>query len=219
MRAGAHAQTLHERSFRNLVLPHLQLDELRTWLRSHTQVRLSLGRHRSAHEVHSGAASGSEDPPHCLPAYPSRARTVGRLSVCRSSPAMASMRTSTPSPLILGIGSRKLGARGNSGRWRQACSMARVMKHYQRRRVGASQTGGPAGIQPHLHRVLASFGLFWTSEHGLYRAGESDAASWCGSLGTTHLGHCVADSPFTSPSTVGYCPTRWWIIRTSLPIA
>jgi transposase-like protein len=38
VRAGTHAQTLHERSFRNLVLPHLQLDELRTRLRSHTQV-------------------------------------------------------------------------------------------------------------------------------------------------------------------------------------
>jgi transposase-like protein len=38
VRAGAHAQTLHERSFRNLVLPHLQWDELRTRLRSRTQV-------------------------------------------------------------------------------------------------------------------------------------------------------------------------------------
>src|SRR5713226_6043312 len=28
-RAGEYAQTLHERSFRNLWLPHLQLDELR----------------------------------------------------------------------------------------------------------------------------------------------------------------------------------------------
>jgi len=37
-RAGEHAQTLHERSFCNLQLPHLQLDELRTRLRSHTQV-------------------------------------------------------------------------------------------------------------------------------------------------------------------------------------
>jgi hypothetical protein len=33
-----HAQTLHERSFCNLWLPHLQLDELRTRLRSCTQV-------------------------------------------------------------------------------------------------------------------------------------------------------------------------------------
>jgi IS1 family transposase len=37
-RAGQHAQTLHERSFRTLWLPHLQLDELRTRLRSYKQV-------------------------------------------------------------------------------------------------------------------------------------------------------------------------------------
>jgi IS1 family transposase len=37
-RAGQHAQTLHERCFRNLHLPHLQLDELRTRLRSARQV-------------------------------------------------------------------------------------------------------------------------------------------------------------------------------------
>jgi hypothetical protein len=33
-----HAQTLHERTFRTLQLPHLQLDELRTRLRCSTQV-------------------------------------------------------------------------------------------------------------------------------------------------------------------------------------
>jgi transposase-like protein len=37
-RAGEHAQILHERSFRTLQLPHLQLDELRTRLRCSTQV-------------------------------------------------------------------------------------------------------------------------------------------------------------------------------------
>jgi len=37
-RAGEHAHTLHERCFRNLYLPHLQLDELRTRLRSATQI-------------------------------------------------------------------------------------------------------------------------------------------------------------------------------------
>ncbi len=37
-RAGEHAQALHERSFRHLWLPHLQLDELRTRLRSSQQV-------------------------------------------------------------------------------------------------------------------------------------------------------------------------------------
>jgi len=38
-RAGSHAQRLHERSFCHLWLPHIQLDELRTRLRSHTQVQ------------------------------------------------------------------------------------------------------------------------------------------------------------------------------------
>src|SRR5437588_8289996 len=37
-RAGEHAQTLHTHYFSNLRLPHLQLDELRTRLRSSTQV-------------------------------------------------------------------------------------------------------------------------------------------------------------------------------------
>jgi transposase-like protein len=37
-RAGEHAQTLHEHSFCNLHLPHIQLDELRTRLRCATQV-------------------------------------------------------------------------------------------------------------------------------------------------------------------------------------
>jgi transposase-like protein/IS1 family transposase len=37
-RAGEHSQTLHKHSFSNLQLPHVQLDELRTRLRSCTQV-------------------------------------------------------------------------------------------------------------------------------------------------------------------------------------
>jgi transposase-like protein len=37
-RAGEHAQALHEHYFCNLQLPHLQLDELRTRLRSYQQV-------------------------------------------------------------------------------------------------------------------------------------------------------------------------------------
>jgi IS1 family transposase/transposase-like protein len=37
-RAGLHAQSLHEHSFRSLRIPHLQLDELRTRLRSATSV-------------------------------------------------------------------------------------------------------------------------------------------------------------------------------------
>jgi hypothetical protein len=52
--AGEHAQALHERTFSTLRLPHLQLDELRTRLRSANQIRLSLAGHRSAHQDCSG---------------------------------------------------------------------------------------------------------------------------------------------------------------------
>jgi transposase-like protein/IS1 family transposase len=38
LRAGEHAQALHERCFRNLHIPHLQLDELRTRLRSANKI-------------------------------------------------------------------------------------------------------------------------------------------------------------------------------------
>jgi hypothetical protein len=48
-RAGKHAETFHERCFRNLHIPHLQLDEIRTRLRRSTQVRLSVAGHRSSH--------------------------------------------------------------------------------------------------------------------------------------------------------------------------
>jgi hypothetical protein len=37
-RSGEHAQTLHEHVFCHLHLPYLQLDELRTRLRSHSRV-------------------------------------------------------------------------------------------------------------------------------------------------------------------------------------
>ena len=38
LRAGEHARALHERSFHNLHIPHLQLDELRTRLRNAKQI-------------------------------------------------------------------------------------------------------------------------------------------------------------------------------------
>ena len=60
-RAGGHAQCLHERSFRHLWLPHLQLDELRTRLRSAKQIRLSVAGHRSPHQDNSCT---SPRPPH-----------------------------------------------------------------------------------------------------------------------------------------------------------
>ena len=85
-RAGVHSATLHDRWFRHLQLPHLQLDELRTRLRSRVQVLwlwlaldpqtklipvLHLGTrtqhiaHRVVHELRQRLAPG------CLPVFTS----------------------------------------------------------------------------------------------------------------------------------------------------
>src|SRR5262249_12702292 len=87
-RAGRHAELFHEHSFRNLHLPHLQLDEIRTRLRCSTQVRLSVAGHRCSHQACARAVSG---PPHATrgaSAHPLPATAPGRLSASPCSPAM-----------------------------------------------------------------------------------------------------------------------------------
>jgi hypothetical protein len=118
-RALEHAQILHERCFRHLWLPHLQLDELRTRLRSYQHVLwlaidpctkilpvLQLGPRTQnvAHRVI-----------HSLQQIP------GRLSACRSSPVMALICTFMPSQPILASGLRwfREGGMCASGRWRR----------------------------------------------------------------------------------------------------
>ncbi len=85
-RAGAHSATLHDRFFQNLTLPHLQLDELRTHLRSHVHAlrlwvvvdpltkiipvlqlgaRTQAAAHAVVHELHGRLAE------YCLPLFTS----------------------------------------------------------------------------------------------------------------------------------------------------
>ena len=76
-RAGGHAEILHERCFRNLQIPHLQLDELRTRLRCATQVRLSVAGHRSWHEAASCAPARPPHPTHGPSGHPFPATDPG----------------------------------------------------------------------------------------------------------------------------------------------
>jgi hypothetical protein len=87
-RAGEHAQALHERSLRNLWLPHLQLDELRTRLRSSSQVRLSLAGHRSPLETSSCLACGTPHATVGAHGHSLLAVHPGRLAAFRSSAVM-----------------------------------------------------------------------------------------------------------------------------------
>src|SRR2546421_12880036 len=117
-RAGKHAELFHEHSFRNLHIPHLQLDEIRTRLRSSTQVLwlwLAIDPcTRLLPVLHLGPAHNmrricSSTP--CNGFWP--------MIVCRCSPVMASICTSLPSRLILESGSRWVREGGTcaGGRW------------------------------------------------------------------------------------------------------
>ena len=87
-RAGEHAQTLHERFFCNLQLPHLQLDELRTRLRSATQVLWLWLAIDPLHQDSSRAPSGSPHAKHGAYGHPLPATDPWPLAASRSSPVM-----------------------------------------------------------------------------------------------------------------------------------
>ena len=88
-RAGEHAQTLHERSFRNLQLPHLQLDELRTRLRSSTHVLWLWLAIDPCTKILPGAPSGFPHTKCGAHGHPLLATDPGRLSASHSSRVMA----------------------------------------------------------------------------------------------------------------------------------
>ena len=120
-RAGQHAQALHTRYFCNLQLPHVQLDEIRTRLRSAKQILwlwlaidlltkilpvLELGPARNTWRMSSST----------------RSDRAWLLAACRSSPVMASICISMPSRPTLVSGLRWVdeGATCAGGRWKQA---------------------------------------------------------------------------------------------------
>jgi transposase-like protein len=202
-RAGEYAHTLHERSFRNLWLPHLQLDELRTRLRCSTQgiwlwlavdpltkipPVLHLGprtqnvAHMVIHWLHHLMV------PCCLPLFTSDGLNVYFYAllgpfwtVARyGSPRAESTPVASGGRLDLWPGEKKLPAtQADTG---YACDAP----------------GNKCGSQGRFART----GFLWTVEHRFYRAGESDCPSWRGSAGTSHLGHCPATSTAPGPSRV-----------------
>ena len=199
-RAGEYAQTLHERSFRNLWLPHLQLDELRTRLRCSTQViwlwlaidpltkilpvfHLGPRTQNAAHMVIQSLQHLLV--PGCLPLFTSDGLnlyfyallcpfwTVAR----HGSPRAESTPVASGSRTDIWAGEKKLpAAQADAG---YVCDAP----------------GNKRGSQG----CLTKTGFFGAAEHRFYRAGESDRPSWGGSAGTSHLGHGPTGSTTLSP--------------------
>jgi transposase-like protein len=95
LRAGAHAQTLHQRSFSHLEIPHVQLDEMRTRLRCHTHVLwlwVAIDPLTKCIPVFQ-LGPRTHDMAHLL--IHRQRRAPWHLDVCRSSPATVSMPIST----------------------------------------------------------------------------------------------------------------------------
>ncbi len=159
-RAGEHAQILHERSFRTLWLPHLQLDELRTRLRSANQILwlwlaidpltkivpvLELGprtqtmAHRLIHSLRQILASG------CLPLFTSDGLNLYFYA------------------LTAHFGHwREVWRRGRKAlRWQVAAGLiyGQVKKHYRRRKLVGVTHVMRLGTEDALTAVLQGLGL------------------------------------------------------------
>jgi IS1 family transposase len=195
VRAGAHAQTLHERSFRNLMLPHLQLDELRTRLRNHTQVLwlwvaidpltkcipvLLLGprTHRIAH---------------LLIHHVREQLAPGCLSIFTSDGLNAYFYALTAH---FGYWLKEAGSKRKQCQVATACSIARVMKHYQRRKLVRVKQAIRLGTDPTFTESLQALGFsgrvntaFIERVNLTLRRGVAALArrTWATALQTPHL--------------------------------
>ena len=202
-RAGEHAQTLHERFFCHLQLPHLQLDELRTRLRCAKQVLwlwlaidpctkilpvLHLGP-RTQHMAHTVIHSLRQIlAPGCLPLFTSDGLNLYFYA------------------LTAHFGHwLEVGRRGRNVRqWQVAAGLiyGQVKKSYRRRKLVRVTHVMRLGTEARSQSRLAGIGLLRTAEHRFYRAGESDGPPWSGSAGTSYLGHFPAVSTSAGPSGV-----------------
>ena len=191
-RAGEHAQTLHEHCFHHLWLPHLQLDELRTRLRSSQQVLwlwlaidpctkllpvLRLGP-RTQHMAHLLIHTLRQMLAAFLPP-PFHQRWLESVFLCADSPFWTLAQGWSPRTPVAG---------GSGLDLRPSEKMLSAAQAGSRdARDAPWDSNSSSG---HLARTRP----VWTAEHGFHRACESDGASWGSSTSASHLGHSEACS-------------------------
>ena len=202
-RAGEHAHTLHEHCFRNLQLPHLQLDELRTRLRNAKQVlwlwlaidpltkilpaiqlgpRTQNAAHRVIHSLRQILVPG------CLPVFTSDGLNVYFYA------------------LTAHFGHwRGVGRRGPKAlQWQVAVDLiyGQVKKCYQRRKLVRVTPVMRLGTEADLKGALQKLGLSGRLDTAFIERVNLTVWNACGSSRSTDLGHCSAVSTAVSPSGV-----------------
>ena len=194
-RAGQHAQTLHERLFSNLRLPHIQLDELRTRLRSshhvlwlwlvidpctkilpvlHLGPRTQNAAHRVIHSLRHILVPG------CLPLFTSDGLNLYFYALTAHFGTWRQERRSREErPSVAGGGGSDL---------RPGEKMLPTTQARARQARDAPRDRGRS------HDVLTGDGLLWTAQYRFYRTRESDGPSRRLSSDTPDLGHGPAVS-------------------------
>ena len=168
-RAGEHAQSFHEHVFCHLQLPYVQLDELRTRLRSHTQVQwlwlaidprtkilpvLQLGP-RTQHMAHVLIHALRESlTPGCVPLFTSDGLNLYFYAL-----------TAHFGQWLQGV------CRGrNVRRWQVATGLiyGQVKKSYRRRKLVRVSQVMRLGTEPADPRRLTEIRLLWTTQYRFY---------------------------------------------------
>jgi hypothetical protein len=197
--AFEHAQTLHERSFCHLQLPHLQLDELCTRLRCSTHVLWLWLAIDPCTKILPVLQLG--------PRTQNAAHTLIHSLRQILAPGYLPLFTSDGLNLYFYALTAHFGQwlevvqRGRRVRqWQVAAGLiyGQVKKSDRRRKLLRVTQVMRLGTQADLTLARASDGLLWTTQHCVYRAGESHGPSWGGSAGTSDLGHGEA-----RPTTAG----------------
>jgi hypothetical protein len=192
-RAGKHAETFHQRCFRNLHIPHLQLDEIRTRLRRSTQVLwlwlavdpltkilpvLELGprtqnmAHLLVHSLRQRLAPG------CLPLFTSDGLNVYFYALTAHFVYWRQMS-------CRGRRGQKTAGGGRADLWSSEENLSAAQ-------AGARQAGDAPGHTDSSSSHLAGVRLLGTAEYCFHRAGESDGPPWNSRAGASHLGDCSA---------------------------
>jgi hypothetical protein len=186
---------LHEHVFCHLQLPSLQLDELRTRLRSHTHVlwlwlaidprtkilpvlhlgpRTQNAAHAVIHALRRVLA------PDCLPLFTSDGLNLYFYAL-----------TAHFGEWLIGRRRGRIVQKTAGGGWSDLRSGEKMLPTTQAR---ARQARDAPGNRGHSQGLLAGVRLLWTAEHRFHRAGEFDRPARNSGAGSSHLGDGTAVS-------------------------
>jgi hypothetical protein len=205
-RALEHAQTLHERFFCHLHLPHLQLDELRTRLRCAKQILWLWLAIDPLTRDSAGASARSPHTEHGTYSYPLLAtdpgpwlhsplhqRWIKFVLLCSHRPFWTLAPGESPRP-------ERPPVAGGSGP--DLRTGEKMLSAAQARKSQARHASWNRGRS---HSRLTGDGPLRAAEHRFHRAGESDHPPWNSHSGPPYLGHRTAVSPAAGPSGVVAC--------------